>query len=152
MAPANTYSGGTQINGGVLNFVFRVAARFGNISFGGGTLQWATGNTQDVSAGIPPIPAGKPARLDTNGNNVTFASPLNGGGGLTKIGSGTLTLNATASYAGHLDRRRDPASGRCCHEPGNRRSALRPGRLKRGELYAQRRQCHAVQGHFRERQ
>ena len=99
LAVANTYSGGTQINGGVLNFASGSLPSSG-ISFGGGTLQWATGNTQDVSAGILPIPAGKAASLDTNGNNVTLASSLNGGGGLTKIGAGTLTLNATASYAG----------------------------------------------------
>ena len=40
------------------------------------------------------------AQLDTNGNNVTFASPSSGNGGLTKYGAGTLTLTVSNSYAG----------------------------------------------------
>lgn len=40
--------------------------------------------------------------LDTNGNNVTLANAIgNGGiGGLTKLGTGTLTLNAPVTYTG----------------------------------------------------
>ena len=51
------------------------------ITFAGGTLQWATGNTQDVSSGLAAIPAGQTVTLDTNGNNVAFATAVGGSGG-----------------------------------------------------------------------
>lgn len=97
----NTYSGGTTINAGVLNFG-PSALGSSPVTFEGGTLQWAAGNTLDVSSspGIASIPSGKTANLDTNGNNVTFGASLNGAGGLTKIGAGTLTLNAPNYFTG----------------------------------------------------
>ena len=96
----NAYSGGTQINAGTLSFAN--GALPGNILFGGGTLQWAAGNTQDVSAQIQPIPSGVTAGFDTQGNVVTLASPLSGTGGIARVGSaGILVLANTAnSYSG----------------------------------------------------
>ncbi len=93
------YTGGTAINGGVLDFVAG-SLPLSNISFGGGTLQWAGGNTQDVSSGFAPIAAGQAAILDLNGNSVSFASSLSGSGGVTLVGSGSLTLLNSNSYAG----------------------------------------------------
>ena len=102
----NTYTGGTVLDGGVLDFAngslpFSTTAP--DITFAGGTLQWAPGNTEDVSAGIAPVAAGETISLDTNGNNVTLASPLSGDGGLTAVGTGTLTLTAANTYAGGTD-------------------------------------------------
>jgi autotransporter-associated beta strand protein len=100
---ANTYTGGTTLAGGVLNFTtgsLPINAVAPNITFAGGTLQWAAGNTDDVSAGIAPIPAGQSATLDTNGNDVTFCTPLSGDGGLTKLGNGTLFLAANDTCTG----------------------------------------------------
>ena len=53
----NTYTGGTLLNGGVLNFTAGAVPLLSptSISFGGGALQYAAGNTQDVSAYIAPI-------------------------------------------------------------------------------------------------
>ena len=99
----NTYSGGTQINGGILAFsasALPLNSSTPNISFGGGTLQWVAGNTQDVSAGIAPVPAGQAAIIDTNGNNVAFASTLSGSGSLTKTGAGILALTTSNAYNG----------------------------------------------------
>ena len=98
----NTYSGGTQLNGGVLNFVPSAlpSANSSSITFGGGTLQWAAGNTEDVSAAIAPIPSGVQAGIDTNGNSVSFATGLSGSGGVTKAGAGTLALTVPNSYTG----------------------------------------------------
>ena len=38
--------------------------------------------------------------FDTNGNNATLAGTIDGSGGLTKIGAGTLTLLGISSYLG----------------------------------------------------
>jgi fibronectin-binding autotransporter adhesin len=101
LSGTNSYAGGTTINAGVLNFA-PSALGSGPVTFGGGTLQWATGNTLDVSTspGIAPIASGKVADLNTNGNNVTFNSGLSGAGGLTKIGAGMLTLAAADTFSG----------------------------------------------------
>ena len=99
---ANSYQGGTTISNGVLDFVagaLPFSTTSPNIFFNGGTLQWAVGNTQDVSAGIAPL-TGQSAMIDTNGDTVQFASSLSGSGGLTKIGAGTLVLAAANSYVG----------------------------------------------------
>ena len=39
--------------------------------------------------------------IDTNGFNATIAAPLAGVGGLTKLGTGTLTLSGSNSYLGN---------------------------------------------------
>jgi autotransporter-associated beta strand protein len=96
----NTYSGPTTISNGRLLFANGALGTTCSLIFNGGTLQWATGNTQDISSRFAPIASGKTAVLDTNGNNVSFASALSGGGGVTKIGSGTLTLSGANTYAG----------------------------------------------------
>src|SRR5207244_5992838 len=91
----NSYSGGTFMNSGTLNFVSG-ALGSGTVTFtGNSTLQWAAANTQDISSQGLTSGSGVIGTLDTNGNNVTFASPLTGLGGFNKIGLGTLTLSAT---------------------------------------------------------
>jgi fibronectin-binding autotransporter adhesin len=98
---SNSYSGGTTLNGGILNFTATSNLGTGPITFGGGTLQWATGNTSDISTYSVTLGAGG-GGLDTNGNAVTLSGAIgNGGtGGLSKIGSGTLTLAGTNTYSG----------------------------------------------------
>jgi autotransporter-associated beta strand protein/T5SS/PEP-CTERM-associated repeat protein len=93
----NSYSGGTTVTGGLINFTAGNLGT-GTITVNGGGLQWATGNTSDISAQLAAIGSGG-ATFDTNGNNVSFATGLTGSGGLTKAGGGTLTL-AGATYSG----------------------------------------------------
>ena len=69
------------------------------ITLDGGGLQWAAGTSTDISSKLAPFGSGG-ATFDTNGNSVTLASTLSGTGGLTKIGSGTLTLSGSTTYAG----------------------------------------------------
>ncbi|MEI7782592.1 MAG: autotransporter-associated beta strand repeat-containing protein, partial [Planctomycetota bacterium] len=98
LSASNGYTGATTINGGVLALNNTNAlAGGGNISFGGGTLQFSSNNTNDYSAKIKS--SGSAISIDTNGNNVTFASILDSTntGGFTKLGSGTLSMTSGAS-------------------------------------------------------
>ena len=95
---ANTYTGGTTINAGLINFNSANNFGTGAITLAGGGLQWAAGTTTDISSRL--VLGGTNATFDTNGNNVTFASALSGTGGITKAGTGILTLGATNTYAG----------------------------------------------------
>jgi outer membrane autotransporter protein len=95
----NTFSGGTTVNAGLINFNSAGNFGTGTITLNGGGLQWAVGNTTDISGQLAPLGAGG-GTLDTNGNSVTLATPIGGPGGLTKQGLGTLTLTATNTYAG----------------------------------------------------
>jgi autotransporter-associated beta strand protein len=96
---ANTYSGGTLITAGLVNFNTNNNLGSGTITLNGGGLQWATGTATDISSRLAALGANG-GTFDTNGNNVTFASPLSGAGGLIKAGTGTLTINAANSYTG----------------------------------------------------
>ena len=96
---ANTYSGGTLVTGGLINFTDNGNLGVGSIVLNGGGLQWATGSTIDISSRIIGIGAGG-AFFDTNGNDVTLANTLSGSGGLTKLGSGILTLSGNNSFGG----------------------------------------------------
>jgi autotransporter-associated beta strand protein/T5SS/PEP-CTERM-associated repeat protein len=95
----NSYSGGTTITGGFINFNSANSFGSGLITINGGGLQWATGNSADISAQLAAFGAGG-ATFDTNGNNVTLAASLSGPGGLTKTGAGTMTLSGVNSYQG----------------------------------------------------
>ena len=96
---ANTYAGGTTINGGLINFTTGANLGTGTVNLNGGGLQWATGNTTDISSRLAPLGAGG-ATIDTNGNAVRFATGLTGSGGLTKNGGGALFLLANNTYTG----------------------------------------------------
>jgi len=100
LSGTNTYSGGTTINGGLINFI--TADNFGsaNITLDGGGLQWANATTLDISAKLEALGAGG-ATFDTNGNDVTLASVLSGTGSVTKTGAGVLTLSGTNTYSGN---------------------------------------------------
>src|SRR5262249_3700785 len=95
----NTYSGGTTVNGGLINFNSANNFGTGAITLDGGGLQWAAGTTTDISSKLSQLAAGGGV-FDTNGNNVTLASAIAGPGGLTKQGQGVLTLSANNTYAG----------------------------------------------------
>ena len=101
LAGTNSYTGGTFIAGGVLEFVSGSLGSTGSVSVNGGTLRWASGNTEDVSSRLVMQGSGTTA-LDTNGNSVTLASAIgnSSSGGLVKTGSGTLTLSTASTYTG----------------------------------------------------
>ena len=105
LSASNSYSGVTQLNGGVLNVGVAQGASgpiggSNTIFFGGGTLQYSAANTFDYSFRFN-TGANQAISIDTNSQNVTFATGLSSSGGtLTKSGSGTLTLSVANTYTG----------------------------------------------------
>ncbi len=97
----NTYTGGSTLSAGMLQIGHANAlGTSGTISLGGGTLQYGTGITTDLSSRFSTA-ASQAYNIDTNGNDVIYASALtSSGGALTKNGSGTLTLSANNTYTG----------------------------------------------------
>ena len=102
LSASNSYSGGTIISSGTVNFTNGALGSSGAISFtgAGGTLQYAAGNTQDFSNRIGNSSAA--IAIDTGANTVTYLNALGSTntGGLIKGGFGTLILSAPNSYSG----------------------------------------------------
>ena len=99
LSGSNTYSGGTYLNAGTLQVSSNgnLGANTAPLIFNGGTLQ--------LSATITNLP--RPITLNAGGGTIdtsTFSllstASISGKGGLTKNGSGTLTLNGPSSYTG----------------------------------------------------
>lgn len=103
MSGTNTYSGTTTITAGTLRSTSSAGLGDGSgtntLIFGGGTLQ-AGG---DISS-----PSGRSITLtttptvDTNGYTVTFAGTIGSAAGLTKNGTGTLTISGATTLGGAL--------------------------------------------------
>jgi len=93
-----------NLNGGLLQVagINSSSAGISTLTFNGATLQ-AAGNNANFMSGISSVglsPGG--AVIDSQGYTITIAQELddNGGGGLTKLGSGTLTLSGPNTYTG----------------------------------------------------
>ena len=104
LAAPNAYTGGTLLNAGTLSFVSGGLGSSGAVTFAGdSTLQWASGNIDDLSGRLT-VNDSVAATLDTQANNVTFATGIGGGSGsVTKIGTGTLRLNGNSTFTGGLN-------------------------------------------------
>jgi fibronectin-binding autotransporter adhesin len=93
----NTYSGGTNLNGGILAVSSDTNLGTGPLSFDGGALEALSG-----------IVSNKPITLNTGGGTFladagtssTLSGDITGKGGFVKLGDGTLTLSGTNSYTG----------------------------------------------------
>jgi len=100
LSGSNTYTGDTAVNAGVLAFAGGAISST-NLSLNGGALRYAAGNTDDISTKTVTLGVNG-GTIDTNGNDVTLANSIGSGGagGLTKTGSGTLTLGGYNTYRG----------------------------------------------------
>ena len=103
----NGYSGGTNLNGGLVNIANVAAFGSGTLTLDGGGIQWNPNNTvfaeatNDISTRTVTINAGG-ATLDTNNSQVILDNAIgnSGTGGLTKAGNGTLILRGANTYSG----------------------------------------------------
>ncbi len=100
---SNSYTGGTNLNAGIVEFsALNNFGSSGALNFNGGAIRFAAGaGNLDISTQVVLTFTGA-GGIDTNGNNITFNGAIgnNGAGGLNKLGSGTLTLNAANTYSG----------------------------------------------------
>ena len=93
-------SGAYNLDGGLLIVTsLSQGAGAASFNFDGGTLR--AGAVFSTSVPMTFGISGGGATFDTAGYNVTLAAPLFGPGGLTKIGSGKLTLATSNAYSGN---------------------------------------------------
>ncbi len=106
----NTFSGGVNLNGGLLqvNAVETPGSsgplgKSGTISFGGGALQYSPANTYDYSPRFSTA-AGQSFSADLAGQTVTWTAPLASTNGTLTVASsaagGKLILTGTNTYTG----------------------------------------------------
>jgi fibronectin-binding autotransporter adhesin len=101
---ANNYSLGTILNSGILKFATGALGTGGIFFTNNATLQWAGGNTTDISSQTVTVGSGG-GTLDVNGNTVTLANAIgnSGPGALTvksTTANGVLILQAANTYSG----------------------------------------------------
>ncbi len=102
LGAANTFSGSVTVNGGVLAFTLPASLGTGSpITIDGSILQYGAANTADLSGRSLTFGVNG-ATIDTNGNDVVYASAIGGGGAgrLTKAGAGSLSLLAPSTFTG----------------------------------------------------
>jgi autotransporter-associated beta strand protein len=117
LSGANSYSGGTTLSNGVLRLEQASAAGTGLItqSSGASTLQINTTGTVANAMSIYNIQTLQTVTLSgnktlnnatynvTNGTTTTDSGVLSGGGGITKLGTGTLLVTASNTFTGTVD-------------------------------------------------
>jgi autotransporter-associated beta strand protein len=82
------------LGGGILGL-----SAAGQFNWNGGTIQ----TTVDQSLNLNATVGAAGATLDTTNHTVTWSGHLSGAGGLTKLGTGTLTLAASNTHAGGVN-------------------------------------------------
>ncbi|MGA2034959.1 MAG: autotransporter-associated beta strand repeat-containing protein, partial [Thermoguttaceae bacterium] len=121
----NNYTGGTTVNGGTLEISDPSNLGTSGITINAGTLKTTGTITLDAAVTLGD-PASTLEQDDPNNDSLTLAGLVSGSGGLTKIGSGTLTLTNTGNSAGGFTGGTTLAGGTLQY---NSSSAVDPGSI-----------------------
>ncbi|MGV7240918.1 beta strand repeat-containing protein [Caballeronia sp. M23-90] len=97
---SNTSIGGVALNGGAVNIASdaNLGATSGGLTFDGGTLQ--LGSSFDLAPTRSITLNASGGTIDTQQYNTNVAQGITGTGGLTKAGTGVLTLSGANTYTG----------------------------------------------------
>lgn len=96
LSGTNSYTGGTAINGGVLQISADANLGTGGLTFNGGTLR----TTLDIETDRAVDLAGNGALLTDAGTTLGLTGLVTGAGGLIKNGAGVLVLSGANDYQG----------------------------------------------------
>ena len=98
LSSSNSYSGGTMLSAGTLNFGDANALGAGLLTFTGSSkLQAGVSGTFTNNVVVNPSVTGT---FDTQSNSVTYGGIVSGSGAFAKTGAGTLTLSGINTYKG----------------------------------------------------
>lgn len=100
LSGANSYSGGTRLGAGTLaiSALGNLGDLGGGLTFAGGTLRLDASFNLSSARVINLETAG--GTINTNGNTSTLSQAMQGAGGFTKSGAGTLILSNDQLYTG----------------------------------------------------
>jgi autotransporter-associated beta strand protein len=121
LSTANSYSGGTLLSAGTLIVATNNALGTGSLVLGVATIQSSDANARTLdnavvlngnsivggtgsltfnNSGTGTVIAASTITVNSSTVNATFGTSFNGAFGITKAGSGTMTLTGTNTYAG----------------------------------------------------
>ncbi len=102
LSGVNTYTGGTTLTAGTLAAASdnNLGGASGGLTFNGGTLQVMGTSWTSTNRAVSLQAGGGTFDIEDAANNFAVTQGVAGAGGLTKSGSGTLTLSGANSYTG----------------------------------------------------
>ncbi|SEG97713.1 outer membrane autotransporter barrel domain-containing protein [Variovorax sp. NFACC29] len=102
LTAANSYGGGTALKQGRLNVGNSLALGTGALAMDDGTTLGFAADGLNLANAVALTGNNDPV-IDTGSFSATLSGNITGGGFITKIGSGTLTLSGANSYTGATD-------------------------------------------------
>lgn len=100
LSGTNSYSGGTNLNGGILAVASDGNLGTGGLTFNSGTLEALTVGGGITSAKTVLLNGGGGTFLSDPGTVSTLSATISGVGSLTKTGTGSLFITGTGTYSG----------------------------------------------------